>query len=627
MQFRLKLFFLNYLSRYNTSMGIILPFLTITFFNILLMQLSKKSFGRLLPLSIIFIGIFSLITSLFNNIFVGYLLYCGFSLFGLIIAIKHHKELFNNNFYLTLLLFILFYIFVTYININKQIFAWDDFTHWAYMVKDMYRTNNLYTSSISTLIYHRDYPPLVSLIELFWIWIKGSYSESYLFRAIQLLEFSFFISIFSEKLQSKNIIKNVISIFIVFIFSITTVILFNLEDAKFYSTLYLDFIMAITAAYYIRILNNYNEFSLFSFFEIFLLSISILFIKQIGIIFIILGLIILLFKLLIKHEVYYLKLILCIIFAYAFSILWSIYIKNLSIAGQFDINLSTIFESFKILIYQLSSNSNVLISNFFNHIYAKPLLFSSSIFSFFYLNIFILLINLFLDKTKRLEISIYLIFLFSFVYIYILFILYNNSFSSYEFENLFSLTRYLNTYLLFSLLYLIFSYINQRIELLNIKSIFILLIVIFISITNNWSNDSFSLNLKPYQVSKIESISNKLNELTTFDQGIFIVAQQESDLITNQFRYYMLPRKINMDYQYISFDEYISGYWEKTIDKEDFINLLLNYDYLYIYSINREFEYFAYSLFDDSNYPVVGGVYKIYKHNTTVNLVLETFIY
>lgn len=127
---------------------------------------------------------------------------------------------------------------------------WDEFSHWGVMVKEMFRLDQFYSINLSTLMVHKDYPPILQLYELFYLKIAGGYNEIYLIRALHLFEFSLLIP-FISKYEDKSKLRILKSI----IFIVVTYLLILLFDCHgVINTIYTDYFMALLTAYLLGII-------------------------------------------------------------------------------------------------------------------------------------------------------------------------------------------------------------------------------------------------------------------------------------------------------------------------------------------------------------------------------------
>lgn len=234
----------------------IIPFLYILFANATLTIITKKTFGKTLPLTFFITIIILLISGIvFKTFKVGYVVNILFSLYSVVYLIKKKEKrkefknnYFSNGFYTFITLFILIWIY----DYNRHFSHWDEYSHWGEMVKEMLRIDKLYTVKESVLQAHKDYPPAISLFELMWCKLTGGYSETQLIRSLHTFEFSLFIPAINETKMIKNKKELIINSIIGIVFIYIAISL--LDQHGVINSIYTDYIMAILLAYAIFII-------------------------------------------------------------------------------------------------------------------------------------------------------------------------------------------------------------------------------------------------------------------------------------------------------------------------------------------------------------------------------------
>ena len=159
-------------------MLILSPILYFILANGFFVFVTKKSFGKCLPLTFMIVA-FSYYFSqfIFSTFKYGFILNLLFAfLFIFIIIIKlvkkeNLKEFKNNYFSKGFLAFIIFYFIITLFYFNRAFTTWDEYSHWGYMIKGMLKYDSFYTECLLDLN-HRDYPPIIQLFELFYIFLQ-----------------------------------------------------------------------------------------------------------------------------------------------------------------------------------------------------------------------------------------------------------------------------------------------------------------------------------------------------------------------------------------------------------------------------------------------------------------------
>ena len=176
-------------------MGFIIPLIYILGNVILVKRFFIKSFELILPLSLVLSTLLVYMIGLLTNISIGinFILIMGVGAIGLELYDSIRSKSINMAFFSpSFVVFVFLYTIVYFMNLNRLFSAWDEFSHWGPMVKEMLRLDTYYTVPESTLFLHKNYPPIISLFETIWCYILGGYREGYLYRSLQLLSFSFF---------------------------------------------------------------------------------------------------------------------------------------------------------------------------------------------------------------------------------------------------------------------------------------------------------------------------------------------------------------------------------------------------------------------------------------------------
>lgn len=261
------------------------PLLYLLFFTASLVFLTKRSFGKCLPLTMMlsaFLLFFSqLICGTFNAGFVVGILFAVSSI-PIGIAKRKQWDDFKKNYFTSgLIVFLTVYVLVFIYDLKRGFTVWDEFSHWGVMVKEMFRLDGFYSVDASNLMVHKDYPPIMQLFELFWIKLCGGFKEVYAERALHTFELSLFIPFVAEKvLRKKGFWKNVLIGSAMMLSVASTVILFDVHGV--FQSIYTDYAMALVVTYLLMTIFASKEIT---WFEIATLSIGggfLLLLKQMG---------------------------------------------------------------------------------------------------------------------------------------------------------------------------------------------------------------------------------------------------------------------------------------------------------------------------------------------------------
>ena len=178
----------------------LLPLIVILLSNATTVYIFKKSFGKTLIFTLLLFSFPLFISGLiFNSFKIGYVLNILYSISIIPFLIKNRKNTnlimnFKSNYFsMGFFAFLAIYLFVFIYDFNRPFTMWDEKSHWGVMLKEMLRLDNFYSIDETTLMVHKDYPPILQLFELFWIKLSGTYKEAYAIRALHTLELSLFV--------------------------------------------------------------------------------------------------------------------------------------------------------------------------------------------------------------------------------------------------------------------------------------------------------------------------------------------------------------------------------------------------------------------------------------------------
>lgn len=201
-------------------MGIIMvlvPYVFYSGFTALIAILSKRSFGRALPVTMCLSGIVIYISQyLFGTFFAGVIgmaIAAGLSVVLACLRRNREQHMVTSVFTAGFAAFTVTYVFAFLLLYKKSFTDWDEFTHWGIMVKESLRLDRFYCVPESRVMWHKDYPPFTCMIEVLWSRLAG-WSEWQVTMAMQVFTLSFIIPPFMERLYEDTKIcrKNVLKI-------------------------------------------------------------------------------------------------------------------------------------------------------------------------------------------------------------------------------------------------------------------------------------------------------------------------------------------------------------------------------------------------------------------------------
>lgn len=609
-----------------------IPLLYFLLSNLTTTLLFKQKFGKSLIFTMFLSSLILYISQLlFNTFKVGLTLNIIYSLLFVILIIKtKDKERIKGNYFSAgFFTFIFLFVFVIIYDFNRKFTMWDEFSHWGVMLKEMLRIDNFYTDASSTLMAHKDYPPIVQLFEYFWIKLTLTYKEKYVISSLHIFELSLFIPFLSDKIEKnmKNIIKFLLKVLLLFVSILLILLLFDLHNVM--NSIYIDYFMAILISFLLVYI--LTEEKVFSTFNILLLTFGFSFLlltKQIGIPFYLMILFALFLKTIkeLKNNDYKKNLLIIFLLVIVPIInleLWNNYISQFNLTKQFvlsDIKLrdligiihGTMGEEYQILaaknyieqlrVYNLTSSSFISITYFKS------------------LAIFLLLSLIFYIKNrKNLITKDYIIYnisiiLGAFGYAFVMLNMYVFCFKEIEGPNLASFDRYMDTFILIEYFSLLMYFIKYNKN--HVNYIFMLLLLYLIS------NSSLLVKVFPKVLKSnktdYELVAEDIISKTSEDSKIFLIAQNEIGSYMFYVKYYINPRVVNrFNFSLEQGDNVnIEDYFYSTIN-----DYMLDFDYVYIVFTNDDFNKKYNFLFNNETRR--GQLYRIINNQGRVNLLLE----
>lgn len=595
-------------------MMIAIPFIYFLLANASMVIITKKPFGKVLPLTFILNILILLISGLvFSTFNIGFIINILFALYSFYYLVKNKdkrdefkKNYLSNGFYAFIVLFIIAFLF----DFNRVFSHWDEYSHWGEMVKEMFRLDKLYSVEDSVLQAHKDYPPGISIFELFWCKLMGGYRESTLITSLHIFEFSLFIPAISEKIKFKNVKSLVINSIIGIVLIFVSISFFDLHGVI--NSIYTDYIMAIILAYAIftiifekKLLSNYFIFSLS------LVSILMMLTKQMGLPFYMMIMYVYIIKIIYNKEFnkenkkQFIKVLLyTIILPLLVWKGWDLYVSSMYTLQQFklsDIKLSKLYGIIKGTqgeVYQITAANNYLKA-------LKEVNISSSVVSLTYIkSIFLALILMYItyrygrkyiDKKDFLNLESIIIFG-SIGYAFIMLTLYVFNFGEIEGPNIASYDRYMDTYLIFcvSLIIMIFIRIfsiEYKKRKFNLLLLITLIIFIFI---DGVHADKYKPVLKHDSINIYERCANVINKYTK-DKNVYIIAQDSVGDFQYIVKYYANPINVNLKYFNLKKENVSDEYRNKIKNK------ILKYDYLFLARSDDKFKENYGSLFENED--------------------------
>ena len=621
------------------------PLVFFLLFNSSLVLLSKKEFGKCIPLSFILCSMIMFSSqALFSTFNVGFfiLLFLAFISIPILFIVKLRKpEIFSNfkqNYFdKGFIAFIIIYILFTILDFNRFFYAWDEFSHWGVMIKEMVRTDHFYSSLESTLMVHKDYPPMMQLLELFWTKLCGSYSEANLIKCLHIFEFSLFIPAITYFCKNnKTKISSILSTISVVVIAFLSILFFDMHSVI--NAIYIDYILAILTAYCLFIIiTEKNKFSYFYLFNLGITSTFLVLLKQMGLPFYF----IILFAFILdfifnfiknKPQCKKTKLVFIVISIIVLLVTlpliewkcWNDYVGELNVDKQFSLSDIHIFELPSILQgksgedYQTISGTNFLHALISDNITSSKIELSfvqACLIIFILYGLFLFIYKKDFSLGHKIIIILSLI-LGCFGYMFVMLVMYVFCFGAGEGPMLTSYDRYMDTYLILMvslLIMLLFFKLKQNKKWIVISSIIIVLLLA-------QSPDRFA-DLLP-KISKNTNVEYELDaeylkDMVPENSMVYILSSEDNLVRQFLIKYYANPITTNVFYYQFDVSENASPY--------QYINnikhYILGFDYLYLKETDDNF-ISKYSFLFKDGIIIENSLYKINKTNGSIEFEL-----
>ena len=577
----------------NFIAALFIPFFYFSLSNFTTCILLKNKFGNCLPITfmgnIIVVYLSQLFFGSFNPGFIILIVYALLSIFLIILNKDKNnitKYLITNGF----ISFVIFYILSFIICYKKRYIEYDEVMHWGVMVKEMIRTGKFYSDNISTMMYHKDYPPFVSLFQLIWCNLTLGYSEWAPTMALHTFIFSLALHHLFENgdsIKGKTVLRNLIISLIIF----TVILHFDVIDL--FSSIYLEAFLPTIFSYCFFLIIK-KEQSLINNLAVLLSCITLIMSKQIGIAFI--GLIFLTYFLKNicfnkeeKKYKYLLYMVIAAIFIGTFYWSWSNYISQFPIEKQFSLdNIADIKEVFgtdeygkkvtKLFIkalFELEVSNNILK---LSYIGCTVL---------FFLIVFILSNyikrNKKSEKKRNLQIALIVFIVGTIFYAIMMLFLYLFIFVPSETMKLASFARYMSSYITAEFLSLLLMYIDTINRRFKTKDLIIILLLLLVTLNNISLRNFIPYRTKELRWKYYEDEAKIINAKVPANSKVFVVANSKASHAVI-IHYYSCDK-----YFAFTWDDYLNADYENPKIREAFDKQLFEYDYLFISDLSNKF--------------------------------------
>lgn len=222
----------------------------IIIFSITLSNIFNKKIEITIPISVTAIILVIYIFGIFDKLLWGIyvievltilqIIYIGIKIY-LANKKKEIKQLFNNIITPGLLIYVVLVIIVSILNKGKIFEDYDEFNHWAVIIKNMFQ-NNQFGINADSVINYSEYPPFTAIFQYLVLKLQGIYSEDTVITSQSILYFSIIIPIAKNMTWKKIQIKDIVMI-------LGIICIPMILKPTFYTDILVDAIIGVMFAY------------------------------------------------------------------------------------------------------------------------------------------------------------------------------------------------------------------------------------------------------------------------------------------------------------------------------------------------------------------------------------------
>ncbi|MDL2225389.1 hypothetical protein LJC20_04205 [Eubacteriales bacterium OttesenSCG-928-M02] len=627
-------------------MSFLFPFLFLCGFSATMVTITGKRFELVLPVSIMCAAIILFFSGLFGTLIPGYyVVYLCAAAAPVILCVKKIMKRDIGSFFASFftpgfVVFVIVYIFLFVFTYFKTFTVWDEFSHWGPMVKETLRLNQFYSVAESSLMVHKNYPPMVSLIQALWCKLAGGYREGYLYMSLQMTGLSLLFPVLMYVDWKKNF-GDFIRLLLISIFIISVPLVILLGGLSFYQSVYIDCLLALTFAYSLLTILLNKKITMFYVCNFSLSLTFLLLVKQIGLYFYVLAIMLFMInhwwlhrgklhlKLLRGRNITFQSAIkpvavifVVVVLPYLTSALWTLFLKGMG--GQFNLSDMSITNFFQILFGGGEAYQRTVLINFISAVITRPIVGRPIDLTYIQLccvSIFVFMILERYGKTifKKHQMTIcnIIVTLGAIAYSFVMLLTYLFGFSEFEGTNLASFDRYLLTYwyAIFVLTFMLFLFItiNRFKDKVGCGETYILAALIGMWVILYPTSYLWNIMIPSRNelAAELRSDVTFIEDNTVPDEGVFIVSQGTVGLEQFMFSYYLMPQKINNDYYSIGDDYFDDDVWTKDVTPEIWLEQIAGYEYVYFDKVDDNFISHCGMLFPEDANISEGQLYKI----------------
>lgn len=594
------------------DLGIMIPLIGACILNVVTIYLSKKTFGKCLPLTMLlatFIVYFS--QMILQTFMVGFAVLTVWAISGIVLLVwKSGEKTFRNNLLsYGLFAFIVIYLVFLVVDFRRSYSTWDELSHWGVMVKEMLRLDCFYAEPASNLLVHKEYPPFVSVYEMLWCKISGGYSEAGTTLSLHVFTLVLLNSQLAEN-DRKEVSHKVPEQFVKAFFStmLFVMIILAFDTFQIFNTIYTDYFMPVLYVYIVMLIASRSAVRDRFGYLCFCVSLPALILsKQMSIAFVLLAYAFFLFgffsyqsenamvngqenknvrQMVKKFGIILLPLILVFV---NYSI-WKNYTNSLQIQGQFELGQIQIRSILEIMMGGGTETQHETYRRFLIALCSTPLfegIFKMTYVSSLFIALLLVMMIYHFYKSvcmKRDAAAVGILFIVgSAGYAFTMFVLYMFCYSSEEMKQLASFNRYMDSYIVSEFL-ILFSWWMLLIKktkpscmngkMLMIVWMFSLILLNPERLTNLLPQVIYGEPFYDYR-QQAAALQNKTGD----DTEIFVISNNNTQNIY-YLNYYLNDRRMNVQYLYkdiSSVEPTDEGTWNaiiQSLQQSDFVYIM-----------------------------------------------------
>lgn len=521
--------------------------------------------------------------------------------------------------------FMILALAVFVINYGKVYAEWDEFSHWGRFLEECCRLNQLYVMSPAGMA-HKDYVPAVTLFEYLWCKLSLAYSEANAYRGIQMLLVAIALHLAEKANFSENRAKKLLQyVFTVFVFMGIPVFF---AAWPFYHSIYEDAIFGILLFYASWVAiegRNYGKYHSW----IVLVSLSVLILSKMTAA----PFVFLIWLLYLaaencngrKFKEHCPEQLLTLVIPAA---LWFVY--NLFARHYVHVGGTQSYSGFtpELILGVLTHNGVVAWQSDVERSYWKAIftrgIIGEAPYAFVVIVVFAVLILLTRyqrssqDSSDRLALQknkllITWLFLSTAAYTLMMCVLYDTSFSEYEARQLASFERYMSSWAIV-LLYWLMTYIlttKWKIDYVWQLSFFVFLS--FITVVGKRETVLSGILHPEQEVTQYEGETKLIDSYVSETESVLVIERGANGDISTKLGYYCIPRKV--DFCSPGPEAFEGDVWSTDMSLQELRDLIQKYDYVYVVRADGDFVRKYRELFPEVSEQIEGELYRVNHQN------------